>query len=46
MINEAIRTGFADPGATSLYEILPDVPTLLTRLTTLTRPGVGQPARV
>jgi uncharacterized protein (TIGR00730 family) len=46
MLNEAVRQGFAEPSSAKLYEVLPDVPAVLDRLTALARPGVGQPERV
>lgn len=32
MLHEAVRTGFAGPDTASLYEVLPDVPSVLARL--------------
>ena len=46
MIDAAVRTGFAGPDTTRLYEVIPDVPALLARLSTLTRPPIGHPERV
>ena len=46
MISAAIRDGFADPGASGLFEVLPDVPALLSRLELVGRAAVGQPERV
>ena len=33
MMEASVRDGFADPSALELYEVVPDVPTLLARLT-------------
>ncbi|MBV8911438.1 MAG: TIGR00730 family Rossman fold protein [Acetobacteraceae bacterium] len=46
MLKAAIRHGFAEPSTAFLYEVLPDVPSVLARLETLARPGVGQPEKV
>ena len=45
-IEAAIRTGFADPDAIRLYEVLPDVPAVLARLARMPAANPGQPARV
>ncbi len=42
----AVQQGFADPSTAALFEVLPDVPSVLARLVHLARPGVGQPERV
>ena len=46
MLEAAIEQGFAAPDTDRLYQTVPDVPTLLTRLGTLTRPPAGQPQKV
>ncbi len=46
MIDAAVTTGFADPGTHDLFEVTPDVPALLARLATITRPPIGQPEKV
>lgn len=45
-LRAAVREGFAAPDALALFEVVPDVPALLDRLATLSRPGVGQPEKV
>ena len=42
----AIDQGFADPSSADLFEVLPDVSSVLARLRELSRPGVGHPERV
>ena len=42
----AIEQGFADPSTASLFEVLPDVDSVLDRLASIARPGVGHPERV
>lgn len=46
MLNAAIHQGFAEASSARLYEVLPDVPSVLARLNALARPGIGQPERV
>ena len=46
MIDAAIANGFAAPGCRTLFEVVPDVPTLMQRLSTLTRPAKGEPEKV
>ena len=46
MLDAAIRQGFAAPETASLYETLPDVPTLLDRLQSLPTSAPGRPERV
>ena len=46
MLEAAITQGFAAAETARLYEIVPDVPALLERIATLTRPSPGQPERV
>ena len=45
-IDHSIAIGFADPGATRLYEVVPDVPTLMARLATLAPAAPGRPNRL
>ena len=45
-INGAIAQGFAEAASTSLYEVLPDVSSVLERLSALSRPGGGAPGRL
>lgn len=46
MLDATIARGFAGPETAQLYEVVPDVPTLMARLAALTRPSPGQPERV
>ena len=46
MIAAAVEDGFAAPETGRLFDVLPDVPALMARLRTLSRPGAGQPERV
>jgi uncharacterized protein (TIGR00730 family) len=46
MLDETIARGFAGPETARLYETVPDVPTLMDRLVTLSRPPAGQPEKV
>lgn len=46
LLGAAVEQGFAEPSCNRLFEVLPDVPATLARLTELARPAVGQPARV
>lgn len=45
-IDAAVQQGFAGPETYGLFEVVPDVPALLARLATLSRPGTGLPERV
>ncbi|MDP9095664.1 MAG: TIGR00730 family Rossman fold protein [Pseudomonadota bacterium] len=45
-LNGAIHQGFADPSSARLYEVLPDVSSVLAHLSALSRPNVGSPERV
>lgn len=45
LLDSAVHQGFASPATTELYEILPDVPALLSRLQALAAAVSGQPAR-
>ena len=45
-LENAVAQGFADPSIARLYEVVPDVPSLLARLQTYARPAPGQPARL
>ena len=45
-INGAIAQGFAEPSSTTLYEVLPDVSSVLARLSALSRPPDGNPERL
>ena len=46
MIEASVASGFADAGATSLYQVLPDVPALLAFLTTLQPAAPGYAERL
>ena len=46
MIEAAIDNGFAPPETRTLYQVVPDVPALMNRLATLTRPAIGQPGQL
>ena len=46
MLDAAIARGFADPDSAKLYDVVPDVPALMARLRTLSRPTPGQPDRL
>ena len=46
MMRAAIDQGFAEPSSARLFEVLPDVPSVLARLAELARPGIGQPEKV
>jgi uncharacterized protein (TIGR00730 family) len=45
-IEQAIQQGFADPGCRRLFEVIPDVPTVLERLRTLPAGGAGHVERL
>lgn len=45
-IDGAIAQGFADAGSAKLYEVLPDVSSVLARLSALSRPAAGNPGRL
>lgn len=45
-MNGAIAQGFADPSTADLYEVLPDVSSVLARLSALSLPSVGSPERL
>ena len=42
----AVDQGFAGPETLRLFEVLPDVDSVLARLAAITTPGAGQPERV
>ena len=46
MMRMAVEQGFADPATARLFEVLPDVASVMARLQALARPEVGQPERV
>lgn len=46
LLRGAVQQGFAEASTAALFEVLPDVPAVLTRLAQLVRPGIGQPERV
>ncbi len=46
MMRAAVDQGFADPATAGLYDVLPDVPSVLSRLAALARPEIGHPERV
>ncbi len=46
MLEAAVAQGFAAPETARLYDVVADVPALLDRLASLTRPAPGQPERV
>jgi len=46
MMRAAVDQGFAEPSSARLFEVLPDVGSVLARLGELARPGIGQPERV
>jgi uncharacterized protein (TIGR00730 family) len=46
MLRSAVEQGFAEPSSADLFEVLPDVPSVLARLSHLARPAVGHPERV
>ena len=46
MMQAAVDQGFADPATAGLYDVLPDVPSILSRLRALARPEIGHPERV
>jgi hypothetical protein len=45
-IEQAIKQGFADPGCRRLFEVVPDVPTVLERLRFLPAGDVGHVERL
>ena len=45
-MNGAIHQGFAAPSTADLYEVLPDVSSVLARLSALSLPGVGSPEKL
>lgn len=45
-LEAAVRDGFAGDNTLGLYEVLPDVDTVLARLTALTRSAVGETEKV
>jgi len=46
MMRAAVDQGFAEPSSAQLFEVLPDVGSVLARLSEVARPGIGQPERV
>ncbi len=46
MLDAAVAQGFADAGTRGLYEVVPDVASVLDRLASLPAPAAGQPERV
>ncbi len=46
MLQQTIARGFAGTETAGLYEVVPDVPALMNRLATLSRPPTGQPEKV
>ena len=46
MLDDTVRRGFASPDTASLYEAVPDVPSLLARLRQVTPQPAGHPERV
>ena len=46
LLQAAVKQGFAPPETSGLYETVPDVPTLLTRLATVPVPASGHPERL
>ncbi len=46
MLQAAVADGFAGPDSLSLFEVVPDVASVLARLAQLARTGAGQPERV
>ena len=45
-MNGAITQGFAAPSTADLYEVLPDVSSVLARLSALSLPSAGSPERL
>ena len=45
-LRAAVDQGFADASSVALFEVLPDVPSVLARLGQIARPGIGHPERV
>ena len=46
MLEETVARGFAHPDTAKLYEVVPDVPTLLAALAILPLPAPGHPERL
>jgi uncharacterized protein (TIGR00730 family) len=46
MLDDTVARGFAGTDTARLYQVVPDVPTLMDRLATLSKAAAGQPEKV